>query len=292
MIKNQELRLASVVGGYVKFLPHLIEHYKKLGVINFDFALHGLTLNDPNMIEAKNILNEQGITPVKEVYGPWHEWLNPLLYRELMMRYPENWFIVCDQDEFQLFSHSVFEIIQYCEVQGYDYVEGCLLDRFDLNGKLVIPPLYYKQLAETYPVAAFFAFPALGAYPIKVCLTKGKIHLKPGQHGTLSGEKCPREEIFIQVHHFKYTPELIKIKKIFKENRSSGKWQKISDALDNETQRLLEIVCNNTINIKQTNYLWMICNMSYSDYSFWNELTKYLMNEKFAKDVEFWKNQY
>ena len=118
-----------------------------------------------------------------------------------------------------------------------------------------------------------------GACPNKVTLMKGSVKVTPGQHyvnlgnnktswGRRHPKRMPIEEVFTQVHHFKWDSTCIeRIKKVAdvkKEYAYSKEYQKMYDSLKNS---------NFKIDINNSSYMVeKLKSFSYIGYSNWRKL--------------------
>ncbi|HSQ98151.1 MAG TPA: glycosyltransferase, partial [Rickettsiales bacterium] len=120
-----------------------------------------------------------------------------------------DWFIVADQDEFQLYPESLNSIIDSCENNHKTFITGCLLDRISNNGVL-LNVVKNKSIWKQFPLVGFVSFSISGANPYKITLMKGFEILSEGQHGIIKDNKnYPiTNEVLCQVHHFKLTSSL------------------------------------------------------------------------------------
>lgn len=220
-MKKHVLRLCSVVSSDLELFPFFIDHYKKMGVDYFHIILH-LPEDMSHLIDEKLLVfQEQGITPEKIYTGNWSGAKSTSLINEVKNKYNDDWFIIADSDEFQVYPNDIKEIINSKNV---DYISGCFLDRFAEDGDL---PLinYDKSIWEQYPICSFFAFPIAYSWPYKITACKGYIPLSEGNHHVLITEEHLMEnEIICQVHHFKWTGSFISktLKKLNQE--SDGEW--------------------------------------------------------------------
>ena len=136
------------------------------------------------------------------------------LYNETTSLKPDEWWILSDDDELQLYSKPTYQIIDECEDNGWEFVTGGFLDRIGEDGKF--PKITEDcDVWKEMPNAGFFRYPLSRAEANKVTLLKGKHNVVPGQHfiqfddGSTSWGKShplryPVEKNFTQVHHFKW----------------------------------------------------------------------------------------
>ena len=269
--------LVTVVGENTHILPHMLKHYEdkvdKVYVVVF------------RQSERDDILDkveDLGITPYKVVTEPKYNWNKVTdLYNETKRTKPNDWWIVSDDDELQVYPEPIEDIIENCERNGYDFVTGGFLDRIGIDGTF---PLVNRDtnLHKEFPLAGFFRYPMSGACPNKVTLMKGYQDITPGQHyaqfkdgtnswGKSHPKRMPIGEVFTQVHHFKWDSTCIsRIKKVANTNMMyaySQEYKIMYDAIKATDDR---IDINNSEylveKLKESSYI------DYMDYSNWNTL--------------------
>ena len=275
--------LVTVVGRNTHILPHMLKHYedkvdKKYNVV------YRQDENDGILDE----IEELGITPFKVVTEPKFNWNKVTeLYNEVKLTKPNEWWIVADDDELQVYPDDIENIIKHCESKGYSFVTGGFLDRL---GKYGTFPKVEREtdIHKAFPLAGFFRYPMSKACPNKVTLMKGSQKVSPGQHyalfydGTNSwGEKHPKrmpvEECFVQVHHFKWDSTCIERIKEVADNKKdysfSDEYRIMYEAIKdshwkidiNNSEFLVE-------NLKNFSYI------NYEDYTNWDKLTSKIIS--------------
>jgi hypothetical protein len=269
--------LVTVVGENTHILPHMLKHYEDK-VDKVYVVVYRQSENDDILEKVEDL----GITPYKVVTEPKYNWNKVTdLYNKTKRTKPNDWWIVSDDDELQVYPEPIEDIIEKCERKGYDFVTGGFLDRIGTNG--TFPKVDRDtNLHKAFPLAGFFRYPMSGACPNKVTLMKGYQDVTPGQHyaqfkdGTNSwGKKHPKrmpiEEVFTQVHHFKWDSTCIsRIKKVANTNMKyaySQEYKIMYDAIKNtgdkidtnNSEYLVEI-------LKESSYI------DYMDYTHWNTL--------------------
>jgi len=202
------IHLTSGVGGYVKLLPYAIPHYRDLGVGSIQINVHVSEHDPPDLLnQVRETSEKYGIGPPSVMYGPWYL-TEQQVYASSRTGHPTDWFILADQDELHRYPMEVAKLVEFCERKGYDYVSGCLVDRVSRDGRLS-PIDYSKALESQFPLGAYLTFPIHGGYPMKIVLAKGHVKIDTGQHVALTGKGCPIEEVFVQVHHYKWVEGLL-----------------------------------------------------------------------------------
>jgi len=204
------LNLVTVVGENTHILPHMLKHYENK-VDKIYVAVYRQGTNDGILEE----IEELGIKPfmvfTEEKYN-WHRVTE--IYNSVKQTKPNDWWIVADDDELQVYPEPLDDIIKECENKGYDFVTGGFLDRIGKDGTF---PVVERDtdIHKAFPLAGFFRYPMSKACPNKVTLMKGHQDVTSGQHyahfpndTTSWGEKHPKrmpvEDVFTQVHHFKW----------------------------------------------------------------------------------------
>jgi hypothetical protein len=196
------IHLITVAGGYVGALPHMLEHYRALGIESFFVNVHLSDERDPVREEIEAVTGRFGCGIASVSTGDWQQLQRPLYARQ-REQYPGDWFVLADVDEFHRYPDSLPAIVEECDRRGYDYIRGSFVDRIARDGRF--PPLVAdRPIREQFPLGAFLTNPVLGADPRKVVAVKGALPLFKGQHHALAGAACPARMCFAQVHHFKW----------------------------------------------------------------------------------------
>lgn len=197
------VHLATVIGEYAGVLPHMLEHYRSLGITSFFVNLNLRREDDPFREQAEQIVRAFGGEIHLVRVGRFRAETNAQILRAVRGRYPDDWFVLADQDELQVYPADLGEVIEMCERRGFDYVEGCFLDRIAGDGgfpAVAAEPDIWQQ----FPAAGFLSYPLLNAYPRKIVLARGRVQVGPGQHIAGSGRGVPTDDVLVQVHHFKW----------------------------------------------------------------------------------------
>ena len=91
--------------------------------------------NDGILEQIENL----GLTPYKVVTEPKFHWEKVTeLYNEVKMTKPNDWWIVSDDDEIQIYPKPIEEMIDECEVKGWEFITGGFLDRIGEDGSFPI----------------------------------------------------------------------------------------------------------------------------------------------------------
>lgn len=275
--------LVTVVGENTHILPHMLKHYGDM-VDKMYIVVYRQSDNDTILEE----IEELGIKPYWVVTEPKYNWERVThIYNTVKLEKPNDWWIVSDDDELQVYPEPIEDIIKKCENNNYDFVTGGFIDRIGKDG--VFPKVdTNSDLHNTFPLAGFFRYPMSKACPNKVTLMKGYQKLTPGQHyalfedgtnswGTKHPKRMPIEECFTQVHHFKWDEScmdrLKKVADINKHYAFSHEYLNMYNAIRRSRGK---ININNSEFLVE--YLTESSYIDYNDYSQWDNLTKIITN--------------
>jgi hypothetical protein len=204
-----KIHLVTVVGYYVKQLPHMLNHYRKLGVDSFIINVHLQHEGDPILSEVKQIVSGFGCGIASVTVGRWSNALLQRLYNRSRSGGADDWFLLADLDEFHVYPSDLFSIIDECEKKGYNYIRGCFIDRIAADGGF--PELRPdRPIEDQLPLGCMFTYSILQGNPIKVVAAKRQVILGPGNHSSMNGVGCPITECFVQIHHYKWVREIVK----------------------------------------------------------------------------------
>ena len=271
--------LVTVVGENTHILPHMLKHYNNQ--IDKAYVAVYRQSEDDGILEE---IEELGIKPFMVLTEPKYNWNRVTeIYNLIKQTKPNDWWIVADDDELQVYPEPIEDIIEACERKGYDFVTGGFLDRIGSNG---VFPIVERDtdIHKAFPLAGFFRYPMSKACPNKVTLMKGYQNITPGQHyaafndgtnswGSTHRRRMPVEEVFTQVHHFKWDSTCVsRIKKVAdnkKEYSYSDEYRIMYDSIKNSDWK---IDVNNlkylVEDMKEFSYI------DYNDYTHWDTLTK------------------
>ena len=280
---NKKIRLVTVTGSRTDTLWHMLNHYKDLVdemyVVVYEWegsSTYNEVLKITKQFEKAKIIERV----TKEKFN-W-EYVTQL-YNETKMLFPDDWWVVSDDDEFHIYSKPLNEIISACEGNGWELVRGGFIDRVGQTGDF--PKINNKEnIFEQFPVAGFFRYPMSGACPNKVCIMKGHIEITSGQHyAKIDGQTTwkwqgwnhplisPVEEYNVQVHHFKWDSTCIErikqVADIKKDYASSDEYLKMYQSLR-----------SNNFEIDVTDKTYMLEYISDNDYKQWNKLLKKIIS--------------
>jgi len=257
-------------------LRQLINHYKDI-VDEFYVVIYETPNTDSIVDDVLNL----GITPYKVINGVKYQFEEiTKIYNEVKNTKPDEWWIVADIDEFQIYPNSIIEMIEQCEENGWDYITGGFIDRIGKDGTFPIVDAY-TNIWHEFPYAGFFGYPLSGSCPNKVCVMKGNVQLSNGQHyavyngktvwgieGTKHPKRYPIERGFVQVHHFKWDSHVL------------GRLEEISNIKNylywKEYRKMYNMILRNDgkIDISNSEFLFDRLNKNtYIEYKHWNTLT-------------------
>jgi hypothetical protein len=275
-----KLRLVTVTGSRVDTLWHMLNHYKDLVdemyVVVYEWE--GFSLFDEVSKITKEFDNAHIIERVTKEKFNW-EYVTQL-YNETKMLFPNDWWIVSDDDELHIYSKPLKEIISACDRNGWELVRGGFIDRIGETGNF--PKINKKEnIFDQFPVAGFFRYPMSGACPNKICIMKGYIEITPGQHyAKIDGQTtwkwqgwnhpliAPIEEYNVQVHHFKWDSTCIQrikeVADIKKDYSFSNEYLKMYQSLRSN---------NFEIDVTECEYMFEYIGKEFG-YKQWNKLFK------------------
>jgi len=276
---NKKIRLVTVTGSRTDTLWHMLNHYKDLVdemyVVVYEWE-GSSTYNEVLKI-TKQFDKAKIIERVTKEKFNW-EYVTQL-YNETKMLFPDDWWVVSDDDEFHIYSKPLNEIILDCEKNGWELVRGGFIDRIGQTGDF--PKINKKEnIFEQFPVAAFFRYPMSGACPNKICIMKGHIEITPGQHyAKIDGQTtwkwqgwnhpliAPVNDYNVQVHHFKWDSTCVeRIKQV----ADIKKDYSFSD----EYLKMYQSLRSNNFEIDVTNNEYMFEYIGKNEYKQWNKLFK------------------
>jgi hypothetical protein len=264
----------------------MLRHYKPI-VKNFFVNIYANYKSDPIIEEITSICNELDIEPHKVWIEEAFNWNRVTeIYNETTSLKPDDWWIVADDDELQLYSKPIEEIIKECEENNWEFVTGGFLDRIGENGEF--PKITKESNVWTeMPNAGFFRYPLSRAEANKVTLLKGKHNVVPGQHfidlgrGKTSWGKShllryPVEKNFTQVHHFKW--DYTVLQRLKEVSKSMANY-----TFAHEYKKMLKSIQDRdfTIDLNEREFMFeRIETPNYSQYRKWKILTEKILKIK------------
>ncbi len=281
------IRLVTVTGSRTNTLWHMLNHYKnivdEMCVVVYEWE--GFSTFDEVSKIVKQFPNAKIVNrAIKEKFN-W-EYVTQL-YNETKLLYPNDWWVVSDDDEFHVYSKPIEQIILDCERNGWKLVRGGFVDRVGNGG--TFPEIKKgEDIFKQFPLAGFFRYQMSGACPNKVCIMKGDIEITPGQHyAKIDGQTtwkwqgwnhpliAPIEEYSVQVHHFKWDATCIEriksVADIRKDYSFSDEYRKMYQSLRSN---------NFEVEIENEDYMFesdLIC-PDFEKYSQWSKLIKKIIS--------------
>ena len=201
------VHLVTVVGGHIDVLGAMLAHYRAMGIESIFLNLHLSSDADPVRDQVGAIARKDGCGIASITVGDWQNVLQELYLRQ-REQHPNDWFLLADQDELQVWPGPVVEILNDCDSGGWDHVRGCFVDRHARDGGFPEVRLDHP-LGDLFPLGSAFSAVVLDADPRKVVAAKGALPLKKGQHHAYAGRACPARQCYVPVHHFKWTRNTI-----------------------------------------------------------------------------------
>ena len=213
---NKKIRLVTVTGSRTNTLPHMLQHYAEL--VDEIFVVVYEWENFSTYDSVKEIVSKFSNAKIvrREVKEKYNWEYVTQLYNETKSMYPDDWWVVADDDEFHIYSQDLRQIVEDCDLNGWELVRGGFIDRIGPDG--TFPEIVdNRDIFKQFPLAGFFRYPLSGACPNKVCIMKGYIEITPGQHyAKIDGQTtwrwqgwnhpliAPVDTYNVQVHHFKW----------------------------------------------------------------------------------------
>ncbi len=195
----------TCVGSDLRLLPPLLQHYRNLGLEQRLVVLNTRSPFDRSISRARKIVYESGALLAKVwVETDWNA-KQHLIREEVLQAHcaKEDWVVTSDIDEFHIYPQAVTAMVEYCERKGYDYVTGGVIDRISRDGRF--PVLRPDDLWNQFPLEAKVTENIMKACCDKVVLCRAWVKNNLGQHFAEPGARpCPKEELFVKVHHFKW----------------------------------------------------------------------------------------
>ena len=280
-------KLVTVTGHRTNTLAHQLKYYQdKVSdafIVVYENAESPKNLTD----EIKEITKQFGLDvhSVKS-HRPfdWEEVTK--LYNQTKNLFPNDWWIVSDDDELQVYWNDIEKIIAECEENNWKYVSGGFVDRIGING--CFPEIKKdSDLWKLFPIAGFFRYPMSKACPNKVTLCKGHVEVTNGQHYVNYNGKhlfgppswnhpwrYPITQKFVQVHHFKWDSTVLKrlidVAKVKKDYAYSNEYLMMYNSLEKSN---FKIDINNPC---------FFCQYSsepeYENYKNWKKLTNFIVH--------------
>ena len=279
------VNLVTIVGRNTHILPHMLAHYENM-VDKVYVGVYKHSEDDPILEEVL----ELGIEPFMiRTAPPYNADYITEMYNAIKSTKPNDWWIVADSDELQVYPYSIDEIVKECESSNYTFVTGGFLDRIGPDGTFPIVDRN-TDIHKAFPLAGFFRYPMSDACPNKVVLCKGDQIVTSGQHyaelsDTKSGnswgrwhkKRMPVDDVFAQVHHFKWDSSAEqRIKEVSQTIEDYTWWWEYKRLYDQLEESNWKVDVKNPVfkveSLKEFSYI------NYADYRQWNELTDLIIS--------------
>lgn len=210
------IRLVTVTGSRTDTLWHMLSHYKDVVDEMFVVVYEWGDMSTYDSVSA--IVSEFPTAKIVDrLVGQKYNWERVTkLYNKTKSLYPNDWWVVADDDEFHVYSKPLEKIVSDCEWNGWSMVRGGFIDRIGPDGEFS-EIRKDENIFNQFPIAGFFRYPMSGANPNKVCVMKGNVKLLSGQHyAEINGysnwkwqgwghpQIAPVDKYNVQVHHFKW----------------------------------------------------------------------------------------
>lgn len=269
-------RLLTVTGSRTNTLWHMLNHYRhivdEMFVVVYEWEGTNILAEVGKILE--NFPSAKVVKVEKREKFNWE--VVTELYNEIKSQYPDDWWVIADDDEFHMYPMPLPFLIEDCETNGWDIVRGGFVDRIGEGGSFPeIQP--YKNIFEQFPLAGFFRYPLSGACPNKICVMKGYVEITNGQHyakvngevlwGPQSDNKliAPIDEYSVQVHHFKWDSTCVERIKAVADIRKDYAFSK-------EYLKMYQAIRRNNFEIDITNPEFKIEKSGVGSYCQWNSL--------------------
>jgi hypothetical protein len=270
--------LVTVCGHNTTMLRHMLNHYKDF-VDEIYVVVYLSSDKDRVLSEVKEITRDLNIDIHKQTIEEPFNWKRVTeLYNETKLLKPNDWWIVADDDEFQIYPKPIHELIEDCEEGGYKFITGAFLDRIGTNGRF--PSINDdSDIWKEFSLVGSFRYPVSNACPNKTVVMKGDIQVTNGQHyAIIDGEdtygdkwnhplRYPVDKCFIQVHHFKWDISVMsRLREVSRIKKDYTFYTEYKDMFD-------YIIDNyGRIDIEDERFMIEKGTKNYGDYPHWNNI--------------------
>lgn len=280
---NKKIRLVTITGSRTNILQHMLQHYTELVDEIFIVVYEWENFSTYDEVEKIVSLFHNAKIVRRETKEKYNWEYVTQLYNETKLMFPNDWWIVSDDDEFHEYSKDLREIIEDCDKNGWELVRGGFVDRIGIDG--TFPEINYNQdIFKQFPLAGFFRYPMSGACPNKVCIMKGHIELTPGQHYAKINEQttwrwqgwnhpliAPIDHYNVIVNHFKWDSTCgERIRSVANQNKDYS--------FSEEYRKMYRELAKTRFKIDITNPEFMIEECGVWGYSQWDKLFKKIIS--------------
>jgi len=237
MYTTEKTAVILLVGPDSRLLEQNILHYRSLGLKKILISVHVYGDNGEKHLSKVTAIAEKLHANVADIHtAQGIESGNR--YRRLIDNHcgKRDWVVYADLDEFIQFPAPIPDIIDFCEAEGYDYIQGFFLDRIGAKGDF--PVLSGQSIWDQFPIGVHLTQTICKGNSNKITLARAQIGVVNGHHFALDGVCCPHELCASIVHHFKWDHAVIERCKEMKAlNESDGlpwghEYQRFIDYVD------------------------------------------------------------
>ena len=193
-------------------LNHFINHYKGLGIENFNLILNTNSDSKANLFEAIDILRLHDLAPVHIDIGKSFIDAKLKAIEFFTDDLPENsWIMYADSDELHAFQDNLPTMLDFCSQNALNVIKGRFVDRVHQT-RTFAAISRTKNIWEQFPLTADIS-KLSGCCNKKVMLYKNNLKIKgEGFHGIANSTRDLVNffPYFQEVHHFKWTQEVLK----------------------------------------------------------------------------------
>lgn len=261
------VHLVTVVAEYTSVFPQMLSHYRAMGVDDIIVHAHGLSKDDPGLEKILEAAKRADAQVASVTTGDWALGLNTVFYANTRGKRPKDWFLLADPDEFQVYPDGVKAAIGYCAKKSCNFIEGGFVDRIAEGGRLVDAEPGVS-VWDTYPLGGFLTGMVCRGVSNKVVACRGWVRVGAGQHKAFAPRGCPVDDIYIQVHHFKWIAGTVERLK----SRIARNSEIIDARYNNECTRFLKHYAKkNRIDVDDLELLIARCG---KDYPHWDKIKR------------------
>ena len=131
---NKKIRLVTITGSRTNILPHMLQHYADIVDEIFVVVYEWENFSTYDEVEKIVSLFPNAKIVRRETKEKFNWEYVTQLYNETKLMFPNDWWIISDDDEFHEYSKDLREIIDDCEENGWDLVRGGFVDRIGIDG--------------------------------------------------------------------------------------------------------------------------------------------------------------
>lgn len=220
----------------IRWLPQFVRHYRALGVDRFFLSLQLEPDEDPALARGykaqfRETLAALGIDEVFFLEKSFDAYVTRDHHDAIQDEYisADDWVIWCDSDEYQTYPLPLGEMVARWNKDGFDYVNGLMLDRVTEDGSL---PRFDPSVSvwEQFPIACTIAVDVSNVLQRKVAASRGDVYVSRGNHYLASAAPAmltpaaekrlaarPLSRVlapfpnWVQIHHFKWDAHVIEL---------------------------------------------------------------------------------